>query len=136
MGPIHSKVVIAYEPVWAIGTGKVASAQQAQEVHAAIRAWLKSSVSEEAASATRIIYGGSVNAKNCKELAGEADIDGFLVGGASLKPEVSRQSLARSSHRFLTFSCCIVRRHHQCQAVLNGCRVEMPRARMRGKPVV
>lgn len=51
-----------------IGTGKVATAQQAQEVHAAIRSWLKSSVSSEAADATRIIYGGSVNAKNCKEL--------------------------------------------------------------------
>lgn len=82
-----SDVVIAYEPVWAIGTGKVATAKQAQEIHADIRAWLKSSVSEEAANATRIIYGGSVNAKNCQELAGEADIDGFLVGGASLKPE-------------------------------------------------
>jgi len=82
-----SKVVIAYEPVWAIGTGKVATAQQAQEVHAGIREWLKSEVSAEAADSTRIIYGGSVSAKNCKELAGEADIDGFLVGGASLKPE-------------------------------------------------
>ncbi|CAD6565688.1 MAG: triosephosphate isomerase [Cyphobasidiales sp. Tagirdzhanova-0007] len=74
-------------PVWAIGTGKVATAQQAQDVHAAIRDWLKTAVTESAASATRIIYGGSVNAKNCKELAGESDIDGFLVGGASLKPE-------------------------------------------------
>jgi len=82
-----SKIVIAYEPVWAIGTGKVATAEQAQEVHAQIRAWLKSSVSPEAAEATRIIYGGSVSAKNCKELSREADIDGFLVGGASLKPE-------------------------------------------------
>jgi len=82
-----SKVVIAYEPVWAIGTGKVATKEQAQEVHADIRKWLKSAVSEQVAEATRIIYGGSVNAKNCKELGGEPDIDGFLVGGASLKPE-------------------------------------------------
>jgi len=82
-----SKIVIAYEPVWAIGTGKVATAQQAQDVHASIREWLKTSVSPEAAETTRIIYGGSVNAKNCKELAGELDVDGFLVGGASLKPE-------------------------------------------------
>lgn len=81
-----SKIVIAYEPVWAIGTGKVASTQQAQEVHAEIRKWLAKSVSEEAAEATRIIYGGSVSEKNCKELAKEGDIDGFLVGGASLKP--------------------------------------------------
>lgn len=82
-----TRVVIAYEPVWAIGTGKVATAQQAQDVHAAIRAWLKKNVSADAADKTRIIYGGSVNAKNCKELGNEPDIDGFLVGGASLKPE-------------------------------------------------
>ena len=81
-----SKVVIAYEPVWAIGTGKVATTQQAQEVHAEIRKWLAKTVSKEAAEATRIIYGGSVSEKNCKELAKEQDIDGFLVGGASLKP--------------------------------------------------
>ncbi|KAF3324973.1 triosephosphate isomerase [Carex littledalei] len=78
-------VVIAYEPVWAIGTGKVASPQQAQEVHAAVRDWLKTNVSPEVASATRIIYGGSVNGGNCAELAKQEDIDGFLVGGASLK---------------------------------------------------
>ncbi|KAL4901650.1 Triosephosphate isomerase [Aspergillus multicolor] len=81
-----SKVVIAYEPVWAIGTGKVATTEQAQEVHAAIRKWLKEAISAEAAENTRIIYGGSVSEKNCKDLAKEADIDGFLVGGASLKP--------------------------------------------------
>jgi triosephosphate isomerase (TIM) len=80
-----AKVVIAYEPVWAIGTGKVATPQQAQEVHAAIRAWLADKVSPVVAQATRIMYGGSVNAKNCKELQAEQDIDGFLVGGASLK---------------------------------------------------
>ncbi len=79
-------VVIAYEPIWAIGTGKVATSQQAQEVHEAIRAWLKKEVSQKVADETRIIYGGSVNEKNCKELAAEKDIDGFLVGGASLKP--------------------------------------------------
>ena len=82
-----SKIVIAYEPVWAIGTGKVATAEQAQEVHAAIREWLGKSVSDEAAKSTRIIYGCSVAAKNCKELATQPDIDGFRVGGASLKPE-------------------------------------------------
>lgn len=82
-----SKVVIAYEPIWAIGTGKVATVQQAQEVHASIRSWLKANVSEDVAKQTRILYGGSVNGKNCKELAKEEDIDGFLVGGASLKPE-------------------------------------------------
>ncbi|KAJ4402589.1 triosephosphate isomerase [Didymella pomorum] len=81
-----SKIVVAYEPIWAIGTGKVATTEQAQEVHAAIREWLKKEVSSEAAEKTRILYGGSVNEKNCGELAKQADIDGFLVGGASLKP--------------------------------------------------
>ncbi|KZM20982.1 Triose-phosphate isomerase [Ascochyta rabiei] len=81
-----SKIVIAYEPIWAIGTGKVATTEQAQEVHAAIREWLKKEVSSEASEKTRILYGGSVNEKNCSELAKQADIDGFLVGGASLKP--------------------------------------------------
>nr|ADE10108.1 TIM [Tremella fuciformis] len=80
-------VVIAYEPVWAIGTGKVATVEQAQEVHKDLRGWLASRVSKEVAEKTRIIYGGSVNGKNCQELAAAADIDGFLVGGASLKPE-------------------------------------------------
>ncbi|KAJ0352775.1 hypothetical protein COL154_003579 [Colletotrichum chrysophilum] len=81
-----SKVVVAYEPIWAIGTGKVATTEQAQEVHAAIRAWLAKNVSDKVAEETRILYGGSVNEKNCKDLAKEKDIDGFLVGGASLKP--------------------------------------------------
>lgn len=83
--PSWDNVVIAYEPVWAIGTGKVATPQQAQEVHAAVRDWLKKNVSAEVASKTRIIYGGSVNGGNCAELAKQEDIDGFLVGGASLK---------------------------------------------------
>ncbi|GAB4838475.1 Triosephosphate isomerase, cytosolic [Ancistrocladus abbreviatus] len=83
--PSWESVVIAYEPVWAIGTGKVATPQQAQEVHVAVRDWLKKNVSAEVASTTRIIYGGSVNESNCTELAKEEDIDGFLVGGASLK---------------------------------------------------
>lgn len=82
-----SKVVIAYEPVWAIGTGKVATPEQAQEVHHALRAWLAANVSDEVAASTRIIYGGSVKPKNATELAAQSDIDGFLVGGASLKPD-------------------------------------------------
>nr|GMD07053.1 triosephosphate isomerase, chloroplastic-like [Ipomoea batatas]GMD08626.1 triosephosphate isomerase, chloroplastic-like [Ipomoea batatas] len=83
--PSWDNVVIAYEPVWAIGTGKVATPEQAQEVHAAVRDWLSKNVSAEVASKTRIIYGGSVNGSNCAELAKKEDIDGFLVGGASLK---------------------------------------------------
>ena len=82
-----SKIVIAYEPVWAIGTGKVASCQQAQDVHKDVRAWVAKNVGAETAEAIRIIYGGSVNAGNCKESAAQPDVDGFLVGGASLKPE-------------------------------------------------
>lgn len=80
------KVVIAYEPIWAIGTGKVATTAQAQEVHAEIRKWLTEKISTDAASNIRVIYGGSVNEKNCRDLAKEKDVDGFLVGGASLKP--------------------------------------------------
>ncbi|KAF0695683.1 Aste57867_13505 [Aphanomyces stellatus] len=82
-----TKVVIAYEPVWAIGTGLTASPAQAQDVHAGIREWLKNNVSAAVANSTRIIYGGSVTAGNAKELSGQTDIDGFLVGGASLKPD-------------------------------------------------
>lgn len=70
----------------AIGTGRVATTEQAQEVHAAIRSWMSKNLSSEAADKTRILYGGSVSEKNCKDLAKQADIDGFLVGGASLKP--------------------------------------------------
>eukprot|EP00667_Euglena_gracilis_P017275 EG_transcript_18179 len=85
--PDWEKVVIAYEPVWAIGTGKVASPEQAQEVHQNLRAWLAKAVSPKVAAATRIMYGGSVTDKNCEELARQPDIDGFLVGGASLKAD-------------------------------------------------
>ncbi|XP_022986929.1 triosephosphate isomerase, cytosolic-like [Cucurbita maxima] len=80
-------VVLAYEPVWAIGTGKVATPAQAQEVHSELRKWFHKNVSAEVAESIRIIYGGSVNGANCKELAAQPDLDGFLVGGASVKPE-------------------------------------------------
>jgi triosephosphate isomerase (TIM) len=81
------KVVIAYEPVWAIGTGKVASAADAQEVCAAVRATLAELASPEVAADVRVLYGGSVNAKNVGELVAQADVDGGLVGGASLKAD-------------------------------------------------
>ena len=81
-----SKIVIAYEPVWAIGTGKTATPQIAQETHAEIREWLAANVSKEAANSVRILYGGSVSDANADELIKMEDIDGFLVGGASLKP--------------------------------------------------
>ena len=82
-----ANVVIAYEPVWAIGTGKVATPEQAQDTHLEIRQWLNENISSDVAGKTRILYGGSVNGGNCGELIGQPDIDGFLVGGASLKPE-------------------------------------------------
>ena len=81
-----NKVVLAYEPVWAIGTGRTASKEQAQEVHHMIRNWLKEQVDQQVANKTRIIYGGSVTDANADELITQQDIDGFLVGGASLKP--------------------------------------------------
>jgi len=80
-------IVIAYEPVWAIGTGKVATPEQAQEVHAAIRGRLAEKISGAVAEKTRILYGGSVNGQNAATLLGSPDIDGALVGGASLKPD-------------------------------------------------
>jgi triosephosphate isomerase len=101
----YSNIVIAYEPVWAIGTGKVATTAQAQETHVDVRAYLAKAVSTTVASEVRVIYGGSVNAANSKDLGtlsypahpgllliqifigAQQDIDGFLVGGASLKPE-------------------------------------------------
>ena len=78
-------VVIAYEPVWAIGTGVTATAEQAQEMHAFIRKVLKDSYSETIAQNCSILYGGSCNATNAKELFANPDIDGGLIGGASLK---------------------------------------------------
>jgi triosephosphate isomerase len=87
VGSEWPRVVVAYEPVWAIGTGVVASPEQAQEVHAYLRKVLSDKLGRQAADAVRIIYGGSVNDGNCGELARQPDIDGFLVGGASLKGE-------------------------------------------------
>ncbi|MBY6366214.1 triose-phosphate isomerase [Rhodococcoides corynebacterioides] len=82
-----AKVVVAYEPVWAIGTGKVASAADAQEVCAAVRTELASLASVDTAAAVRILYGGSVSSKNVGEIVGQTDVDGALVGGASLKAD-------------------------------------------------
>lgn len=77
-------VVIAYEPIWAIGTGLVASTQDAQEMCKAIRDIIASKVNADVASKVRILYGGSVKPDNCNDLAAQPDVDGFLVGGASL----------------------------------------------------
>jgi len=81
------KVVVAYEPVWAIGTGRVASAADAQEVCAAIREELATLASPQVAETVRVLYGGSVNAKNIGEIVAQNDVDGALVGGASLDGE-------------------------------------------------
>lgn len=80
------KIIIAYEPVWAIGTGKTATSAQANEVCAVIRATVKDLYDAAAADAMTVQYGGSMNAKNAEELLDEPDVDGGLIGGASLKP--------------------------------------------------
>lgn len=81
------KIIIAYEPVWAIGTGKTATAEQANEVCAMIRSTVAGLYSQADADALTIQYGGSMNAKNAEELLDQPDVDGGLIGGASLKPE-------------------------------------------------
>ncbi|MCB1106303.1 MAG: triosephosphate isomerase, partial [Cephaloticoccus sp.] len=78
-------VIIAYEPVWAIGTGKVATSDQAQEVHAFIRGLLTKLFGETIAQKVRILYGGSMKPSNAPELLAQKDIDGGLIGGASLE---------------------------------------------------
>jgi len=80
-----AKLVIAYEPVWAIGTGKTASSAQAQEVHAFIRVEIAAKYGQDVADETTILYGGSCNPTNAPELFAQTDIDGGLIGGASLK---------------------------------------------------
>jgi len=86
---VHEKnmqhIVIAYEPIWAIGTGKTATPEIAQDAHAFIRNWLSAHFNTSVAKKTRILYGGSVKAANCKDLLEKPDIDGALIGGASLK---------------------------------------------------
>lgn len=81
------QITIAYEPIWAIGTGETATPAIAQEVHEFIRNWLKESYDEITANQIRILYGGSLKSSNAKELLEQRDIDGGLIGGASLKPE-------------------------------------------------
>ena len=98
-------MVLAYEPVWAIGTGKTATPEQAQAVHAALRQWLKDNISAEVSEGLRIVYGGSVTAANCRDLATCPDVDGSLVGGASLKPDFVHIVNANNSldvYQFLT----------------------------------
>lgn len=86
-GATAQNTVIAYEPVWAIGTGKVATPDDVQDMHADIRNTLKDKLGEDAANEMRILYGGSMKPGNAKELLALADVDGGLIGGASLKSE-------------------------------------------------
>ena len=85
---VWKHLLIAYEPVWAIGTGETATPQQAQEVHAFIRNWILEKCSATEAPALRILYGGSVTPENSAAIMAQADVDGLLVGGASLDPAV------------------------------------------------
>jgi triosephosphate isomerase (TIM) len=96
--PQLAALVVAYEPVWAIGTGRTASAAQAQEAHAHIRTRLRQWFGGDAADACRVIYGGSVKPDNIRELIAEPDVDGALVGGASLEAK-SFAEIARRSER-------------------------------------
>ncbi len=89
-------LILAYEPVWAIGTGMTATPKQAQDAHAFIRGLIKNMAGEKTASALRILYGGSVKASNAKELFGQPDIDGGLIGGASLDAD-SFVAIAKSA---------------------------------------
>lgn len=96
-GADMAKVVIAYEPIWAIGTGRTATPEQAEEVCGAIRDALRSMFGSEVAEATRVLYGGSMNVGNVESLLAQPDIDGGLIGGASLKADSFRQ-LIEAAH--------------------------------------
>lgn len=93
-----SKIVLAYEPVWAIGTGKNATPDQAQEVHSVVRGWITKEVSAEVAGLLRIIYGGSVKDTNADVLIQQPDVDGFLVGGASLNADFAKIVTSVNNH--------------------------------------
>ena len=92
-----SQIILAYEPVWAIGTGETASPDQAQEMHAYIRSLIQEHYNENLAQKVSILYGGSVNAENADTLLSQAEIDGALVGGASLKTDAFPQIVAAGS---------------------------------------
>lgn len=89
------KMILAYEPIWAIGTNLSATAEQAQEVHAMCRQWIGEKFSQKTSQILSIVYGGSVTPQNVKELTSQSDIDGVLVGGASLNPVMFSQIINR-----------------------------------------
>jgi len=129
---MHSaQVSLQLTRIQGIGTGKVATTEQAQEVHAEIRKWLGKALGQEVADATRILYGGSVSAKNCKELAKQPDIDGFLVGGASLKPECKLCWCLIWDLSLLISS--LSRRHYQLQDLRGARDLDIQGQRRRSK---
>ncbi len=91
------EIIIAYEPVWAIGTGKTATAEQAQEAHAFIRNLIKEKYNQEVANETIILYGGSMKSSNVEELISQPDVDGGLIGGASLDAESFTELVKKSN---------------------------------------
>lgn len=93
-----NQLVLAYEPVWAIGTGKVATPEQAEETHKFIRSFIESKVSPQVAASLRIIYGGSVKGENAPSLVSKPNIDGFLVGGASLTQDFLKIASVLADH--------------------------------------
>ncbi len=95
VGPCVSEIIVAYEPVWAIGTGRTATPEQAQQVHAVLRAQL--SAASTSSQRVRILYGGSMNAANAASLLAQPDIDGGLIGGASLKAADFLQIIAAAA---------------------------------------
>ncbi len=120
-----ANVVIAYEPVWAIGTGVVATTEQAQSAHLYLRGWLGKRYNPQVAAETRILYGGSVKASNAQTLLEQPDVDGALVGGASLKaddflPIVTRLAASRSDDQQL------IRKPFDALAALENRRVPEP----------
>jgi triosephosphate isomerase len=92
-------IVVAYEPVWAIGTGRTATPEQAQEAHAHARRRLAALVGQEAADGCRLLYGGSVKPANAADLSAQPDVDGALVGGASLDPHGFAEIIAAGRPR-------------------------------------
>lgn len=98
---IFQKIIIAYEPIWAIGTGKTATSEQAQDMHGLIRKAIAEQFNQEISSTISILYGGSVNEKNADELFSQVDVDGALVGGASLK-EVSFRLIVNAMNKTVT----------------------------------
>jgi triosephosphate isomerase len=101
--PLYDHLVVAYEPIWAIGTGETATPEVAQETHELIRRWIQKNIGDSASEVVRIVYGGSVTADNAAALLHGPDIDGGLIGGASLDPETFNAIVACAASSTATF---------------------------------